>query len=201
MKWIPISNKILKYGIFLYAIYESIVRITAGEMDRIMVVLALFPLAIIPWFVRKVIKYDLSDVLEFVYLLFVILASLLGSVLGWYQSISWWDLFVHGISGVLTSILALLILKKFSLLNRKNFWFSILFMIVFSLSVASIWEFIEFASDKFTGGDTQWVLETGVDDTMTDMLIAFVGSIVFSLIYTLLKKDNNQTLQKLEDLL
>ena len=46
-----------------------------------------------------------------------------------------------------------------------------------------MWEFFEFGLDTFTGSNVQWVIETGVTDTMTDMLIAFAGSILFSVVY------------------
>ena len=49
--------------------------------------------------------------------------------------------------------------------------------------IASFWEFFKFLSDKVLKGDTQWVLLTGVDDTMTDMLIAFLSSVIFSVFY------------------
>ena len=88
------------------------------------------------------------------------------------------------------------------LLKKELKWFHIIFMIAFGLMIASFWEFFEFASDNILGGDTQWVKETGVDDTMGDMLIAFLGSILFCIYYFIevqVKKD--KFMKKLDQVL
>ena len=49
--------------------------------------------------------------------------------------------------------------------------------------IASIWEFLEFGADTFFGMNVQHSLDTGVRDTMEDMLIAFLGSLIVSISY------------------
>ena len=51
--------------------------------------------------------------------------------------------------------------------------------------VASIWEFVEFGTDVFLGMNVQHSLETGVKDTMEDMLVAFAGSMIVGITYLL----------------
>lgn len=201
MKNLSRWNRFLKIVFCLYAIYAIFHEIEIGAYDRIASTAAVFLAVSIPWLFRNVFHYQLSDLLESVYLIFIFLGHILGSVVNLYSSIWWWDLFVHGMSGVLTSILGLFMLKQFKLLDHKNKWFIILFMLVFSLAVASCWEFFEFTVDKITGGDTQWVKTTGVTDTMTDMLIAFFGSILFSVCYFILSKKKKDILKKLENTL
>ena len=67
----------------------------------------------------------------------------------------------------------------------KNKGFNILFIISFTLMVASIWEMLEFGADTFLGMNVQHSIETGVSDTMEDILVAFLGSIIVSLSYLL----------------
>ena len=92
------------------------------------------------------------------------------------------------LSGIFTSILALIILKndkhtKLSIFNK------ILYVISFSMLVASLWEFFEYSIDFIFKLDTQKVLISGVNDTMQDMLVALVGSIIFIIVkYKEIKK-------------
>ena len=41
----------------------------------------------------------------------------------------------------------------------------------------------EFTSDKLFGKDAQNVLTTGVDDTMKDMIVAALGTILYLILY------------------
>lgn len=198
MKNLSLWNKIMKITYPLFAVYAIFMELRNGTHDRIMATCALFLVVLVPFIIRKILHYEMSELVEFVYLIFILLAHLLGSVVNLYAKIWWWDLFVHGLSGVLTAILGLLLLKRFSLLPNRNKWFVVIFMICFSLSVASMWEFFEFTMDKITGGDTQWVVKTGVDDTMTDMLIAFFGSILFTIYYSLAERKKWKGLTRLE---
>ena len=54
--------------------------------------------------------------------------------------------------------------------------------------IASIWEFIEFGSFIFLKMDVQHHLTTGVFDTMENMLVAFLGSIIVSISYLIENK-------------
>ena len=97
-----------------------------------------------------------------------------------YDKIFMYDKIIHTISGIFTSILAFLILKndkkqKLSMLNK------FIYIISFSMLVASVWEFFEYGADIIFKSDTQKVLKTGVNDTMQDMLVACFGSILFTI--------------------
>ena len=90
------------------------------------------------------------------YVVFIIFAQLLGSVVNLYNTTWWYDLFAHFISGVLTSILALVVIDWFGVYNEKKKGFNFLFIICFTLMVASIWEFLEY------GAYVNVVFKTGV---------------------------------------
>lgn len=60
------------------------------------------------------------------------------------------------------------------------------------MSIACGWEFFEFFSDKIFGGDVQYVVETGVTDTMEDLLMGTLGSLFVSIVtYWKMKKDRS----------
>ena len=63
-------------------------------------------------------------------------------------------------------------------------------IIMFVLMIASLWEFLEYTTDIFLKMDVQHNIDTGVNDTMEDMLVAFIGSVIVSINYLL----NNNSL-------
>lgn len=146
------------------------------------------------YIIRKLFKLKISDVLIFIYVLFIFLAHFLGVICELYNVIYWYDKFTHFLSGVLTSFGAIFLLKKFK--KSGNTIFSILFIIALSLMVASLWEIFEYLSSFYLGVDPQKVAQTGVADTMGDIIVAFLGSILVSIGYQYEYKCNYDLLIK-----
>lgn len=157
--------------------------ILSGHKSRILVTLSVYLIIWIPKIIRHHLEITFPDYMELVYIIFIFFAQFLGSVVGLYSSIYWFDSFIHFCSGILTGVLAITILFWFQKYDEKSILFNIFFVIAFSLMVASLWEFFEFTSDKILHGDTQKVLETGVGDTMKDMIVALLGAILTSIYY------------------
>lgn len=151
----------------------------------------LFLLALVPEIINKIFKYKMSDGLICFYLIFMILALEVGSLYNVYHIVWWYDLFTHFLSGVFMSYIAVIILDKNKITFKKHKLFYITFIIAFSLAIAGIWEICEFSCDNLVGSDTQFVKDTGVHDTMEDMIIAFIGSI-FTAIYFFKKRNNEK---------
>lgn len=156
-----------------------------GANQRFLGDLSMVFVLLIPKILRKIFKIKITDAMELIYVIFMILAQFLGSVVNLYNNdTTWWyDLFTHFLSGVLTTVLALVIMNWLGVYKDKNKWFNFIFMISFTLMIASLWEFAEFGTDTFLGMNVQHSLETGVRDTMEDMLVAFLGSIIVAITY------------------
>lgn len=201
-KIINLINKGITLGLIIFMVSKIIIDISHMSYSKILTVFSIIPILLFPFAVRKIFKYQMSGTLKLIYYLFVIVALVLGSILGWYYKVSWLDLLAHFISGILTALCSLIVIKEKKLLKENNIGFIILYIICFTLTIAVTWEFFEFFSDKFFGGDSQWVLKTGVDDTMTDMLIAFVGGIIFSIyVFVRMKLDSNKLIKDLDKVL
>lgn len=157
--------------------------ILSGHYGRVPITISLYFTVWVPVIVRTTFKVKFPEHMEFAYLFFLFIAQFLGSVVNLYASIYWFDSFAHFVSGILAAVFALAILFWFQKYNHKSVAFNVFFIIAFSLMVASLWEFFEFTMDQITGGDTQKVLETGVVDTMKDMIVAFLGAILVSISY------------------
>lgn len=170
---------------FLTGIYY--IGSNAG-LDRVLICFAILPVVLVPKFLNKVFKLELPDSLELVYLIFIIFAHYLGAGLEFYVKFNGLDKFTHLLSGVLTSLFALFILKKSKVYKKNNYLFNILFILGVTFMVAGIWEIFEFTVSKIMGTDPQHVKTTGVDDTMLDTIMAFTGSVIFIIINSFKKE-------------
>ena len=139
----------------------------------------------LPYIFEKVFKINLHEGLKTIWIIFIFTSHYVGVILECYLQVDGLDKVTHTISGVLTAYLALVILEH---AKSKKMWFNILFMISFSWLMAGLWETFEFTCNYLWGGDAQMVAKTGVSDTMWDMIVAFFGSIFFSIGYYLKNK-------------
>ena len=56
-------------------------------------------------------------------------------------------------------------------------------MNILSLAIASAWEIYEFVASKALNSDLQRVGASGVTDTVHDMIVALIGSLMVSVMY------------------
>ena len=149
---------------------------------------------LLPWIIKKLFKIEIPSNLITTYLIFVFMAHFLGSILDFYHIFNNYDKIMHFLSGILTAYIGLYLIMLLKSYNKKNIIFNIIFIIGFTLSIAFFWEVFEFVNDSLFGKDAQNVLTTGVDDTMWDMIVAFLGSIIISIIYIVEVKTNKKLL-------
>lgn len=149
--------------------------------------LQLVAAALLPFLVpiySAISKRPLTSALSVGAAVYVFLASDLGSCVGLYDILTWWDMLMHGVFGFLCSltIFVLIMLWGGERLSPAGVMV-IIFM--FTLGVAAMWEIWEYAVDSITGGDSQRVAESmalgksPVADTMEDIIIAIAGIAAF----------------------
>lgn len=181
-------NNVLIFLFSLASVCFFIRDYNTGAYDRLLCSISIILVFFLLRIFKKIFKLKISDEMELVYTLFIILAHFFGSVVNLYNTVWWYDLFAHFLSGVLTAVLALVIISWFGVYDEKNKIFNVLFIICFVLMIASIWEFLEYGMDTFFNMNVQHSIETGVSDTMEDMLVAFLGGIIVSIIYLIENK-------------
>lgn len=178
-------NKINNILILVAVITLIIYLLTINKLN-VLEVLAFFSMLILFRVINKTFNLNLNNNIETMYLVFIIMAQLLGHNFSFYKNIFLYDKLVHFYSGVLTSLSAILILRskyKYSLSI-----FNILFVISFTSLIAVLWEGFEYISSLITGVDLQNVLTTGIKDTLGDIFIAVFASIIVLLLYRFNKK-------------
>ena len=78
----------------------------------------------------------------------------------------------------------------FNKYDRSSIFFNVFFLLIVTLGLSALWEIFEFTNSKIFDADVQHVLTTGVTDTMRDIILAFLGSILFSTWYIYKAKTN-----------
>lgn len=118
--------------------------------------------------------------LDFLVLAFTLLAYPLGSCLDFYARFPGYDKLVHMLSGAFVSLLCILLycaLKPGHRIEKQDLPLAILFTFFGSMAVAGLWELGEYAISLLTGRDVQHAIDTGVGDTMQDMLVCMLGTL------------------------
>ena len=118
--------------------------------------------------------------IDFLILAFTLIAYPLGSCLDFYARFPGYDKLMHMLSGAFVSVLCILLycaLKPGHRIGRGDFALALLFTFFGSMAVAGLWELAEYAINLVTGRDVQHVLDTGVGDTMQDMLVCMIGTV------------------------
>ena len=175
-------NNVLIFIFSLISVCFFVKDINIGANDRLLSDISIILVFFLPRIFSKIFKFKISDNLELTYIIFMIFAHFIGSIVNLYNTTWWYDIVMHFISGLVTAVIGLLVLNWFKMYKKSNKLFNALYIIMFVLFIASLWEFLEYGIDVFLNQNMQHVIETGVSDTMQDMLVAFLGSVIISFI-------------------
>ncbi|HPF82763.1 MAG TPA: hypothetical protein PLV83_01130 [Bacilli bacterium] len=175
-------NNLLKVLLLIISIFFFIYNIVNKEIAYAFIALAILPLISIPSILRKM-KVLLNDSMELIYIIFIVFALVLGSLFKFYDLIYFYDKLVHFTSGILSAVVGIYLLVIFKKYDKNNKVFNAIFIFFTSLAVASLWEMFEYTSSIVFKVDPQRVLTTGVNDTMLDIIMAALASILVIMMY------------------
>ncbi len=159
-------------------IYQSL---TLKVYDRLLTYIALPVVLLLPWLIGKLFKRKIDINGKMIYYTFIFVADFLGCVVNLYNTTQWFDLFAHFLSGVLSALVALIIMKNFH--YKETRLGTMVYVLAITALIALCWEIFEFGMDNLASMNLQHALETGVGDTMEDVIAAMVGSISFLIVY------------------
>lgn len=159
-------------------IYQAL---TLKVYDRFLTYIALPFILLIPLVYEKVFKRNVDINLKVIFYTFIFVADFLGCVVNLYNTTEWFDVFAHYLSGVLSAFIAVIMMKNFHYKETK--FGVIIYVLSVTCLIAVTWEIFEFCMDNFAGMNLQHVIETGIHDTMEDVISAVIGSICFLAFY------------------
>ncbi len=141
--------------------------------------------------IEKEFKFDLPSEFEVAILILICGSLYLGEMHSFYYRIWWWDIFLHGLSGITIGAIGFSLVY---ILNRHthvaidlSHAFVAIFAFCFTMSIGVLWEIFEYIMDITFGLNMQ---KSGLNDTMGDLIITTIGALVSSLVgYFYMEKD------------
>lgn len=145
-----------------------------------LLVLAAFLLPAVPQVLYRLCHLRPVYLLEIVFDGFVLAAVSFASLFGGYELIPCWDKILHFLSGFLFAVLGTAVYfakKPGHALDPADAFNASLYTWMFAMMSAVLWEIWEYIV-SFSGADPQQVAQTGVGDTMGDIIVCTVGGLI-----------------------
>ena len=188
MKHIKQTVLVIKFILLATVVYQIYQMTAAGNFSRLESSIAVIPL-IFAGDILKKLGVRTSAIIEIIFLIFLFISSILGSLFHFYEFVDYFDKFAHLLSGIVTAILGIIMLKKWRIKSKHQLSFDIILMNILSLAIASAWEIYEFVASKALNSVLQRVGASGVTDTVHDMIVALIGSLMVSVMYYAIVRD------------
>lgn len=169
--------------ITIYLIYAACIVYFVTVRNFRAIILSILSLIgiIILIILNKKYKHLFGNLLVNTLIIFIAISILGGTCFDFYR-FNHFDDVLHITSGFI-GCMAARILFYFSQnetdIRRKRIFF-VIYMFMFSMGIASIWELIEFGLDRYLGFNCQ---AGGLTDTMFDILDCLIGSIIATIYY------------------
>jgi uncharacterized membrane protein YjdF len=149
---------------------------------EIVYLIALILLITIPRILKYFLGVHVPLGLEIATAIFLVLTLFLGSISNYYEKYAWWDAVLHFSSGLILTPWALITMRKLNTHGNEvsvSPIFIAFYASCFSITLAALWEMYEFAYDIFLKGH---MTESGLPDTLGDLIANLVGTAIVALI-------------------
>lgn len=135
---------------------------------------------LIPWLLEKVARLHPNYLLHLLIHLYTAMAFGIGMVFNGYSRIPYYDKLAHTLTGFAFGMMGVILyywLKPGHHAQRQDYGRVCWFSVSFTMLVAVGWEIFEYVINLVLHNDPQKVAETGVNDTMLDMIVCLVGAL------------------------
>ena len=180
----PYSNKttltvyLVLRGLIILIMVRAVLR---GNYESVFLCALSLALLILPSVLQKRLYITLPSTLEIVILLFIFAAEILGELASFYVRVPNWDTMLHTVNGFLCAAVGFALVDMINRNERFSLKLSPVYLAIvafcFSMTVGVLWEFFEFAADRFIGLDMQKdtvlsaIGSVALDPTMSNKVI------------------------------
>ena len=168
-----------------WLVLALVLFILRRDWENVFLTLTVIGLTLIPAFAWRRYRVYLPPELQLISAAFIFLSLFLGSARDYYYRFWWWDIVLHTGSGFLLGLVGFV---SIYLLNRTDRIpqevrpaFRCLFGVTFAVTLGVLWEIFEFAVDSIWPEVNMQSNETGVRDTMYDLIVDTIGAVVVGL--------------------
>lgn len=137
----------------MLAVSTIVTLLPGGFNEGLLLALATPILLLLPTAAEKLLRCRLRLPL-YLFSLFYTLGPLLGQCWKFYYLTNWWDKLLHTSAGILFALVGWVLYRQLSG-TQTNRFAAALFALCFSVSLAAVWEFFEFAADQLFYMDMQ----------------------------------------------
>lgn len=141
--------------IVVVMLIDQIINQNMGNILLLLLTLLLFE---IPYYLEKIFKIQIPNMLEIILLSFIFSSTVLGELSDFYGYFSMWDTALHALSGFLAGgvgfSLVYLLNKNTKTMNLTPLLLALV-SFCFSMTVGVVWEFVEFSADQLFQLDMQ----------------------------------------------
>ncbi|MBE5767846.1 MAG: hypothetical protein E7335_11965 [Clostridiales bacterium] len=167
------------YCIFSAAI--SIFYIAVHDWYHAGISLGTFAIPIALAVMYRLLHWKRVWALDLLILIFTTISYQLGACIDLYHLLPGFDKLAHFLSGTFAGILCTLLyclLTPEHKVSKESLPLALLFVFFGSMAVAGLWEIGEYILSKITLRDMQNVASTGVADSMQDMIVCLLGTLL-----------------------
>lgn len=156
------------------------------DWENVFLTLAVIALTVVPAYVLRRSRIHVPPEFQLIAALFVFLSLFLGSAGDFYYEYWWWDVVLHTGSGFLFGIVGwivmFLLLQSDRLPRTTGPALLSVFGVCFAVTLGVVWEIFEFAVDLRWPHINMMSHETGVHDTMHDLILDLIGAVIVGVI-------------------
>ena len=149
-----IFRLVLLIACLLFSAVSCVTYLCTSAFSEAFLCLVSATCTFIPGLIQRIFKLRVSTSL-YVFVLLYALGPMLGHAYSFYHLIPWWDTLLHVCGGVAFAILGAYLPRLFDKNHESPMALCALFGFFFSVAIAGLWEFFEFASDSLFGTDMQ----------------------------------------------
>ena len=177
-------NVYLTFTLIIQAILVAalVLFILWRDWENVFLTAAVIALTLIPVLLRRRYGIDMPPEFQLITVAFVFLSLFLGSARDFYYRFWWWDVVLHTGSGFLFGIIGFLALFVLNQTDRLPAGirpaFVCFFGVTFAVFVGVLWEIFEFSVDQIWPSINMQSNETGVHDTMHDLIVDTLGAVI-----------------------
>ena len=226
---------VLRFLVILCMVEQSL----KGNWHSVALCFLTLILFTLPTIASKTFKVKLPTTLEIIVYLFIFAAEILGEIQNFYGIFKHWDTMLHTLNGFLAAAVGFSLIDILNRTERFHIKMTTVFVALvafcFSMTIGVLWEFCEFAADRYLNLDMQkdrivekissvelnekkqnepvvidninktkiysndkittienGYLDLGLIDTMKDLIVNFIGALIFSILGFLYIKDRDE---------
>ncbi len=159
--------------------------IVRRDWENVFLTATVIGLIVVPEFVLRRYRVHVPPEFQLIAAAFVFLSLFLGSARDFYYRFWWWDMVLHAGSGCLLGIVGWIVL--FLLLQTDRLPRAVgpglvcVFGITFAVTLGVLWEIFEYVVDVLWPHINMMSNETGVADTMHDLIVNVIGAVTVGL--------------------